>query len=91
MEALTELTDIRTPKRTASGEKKLQRRLVKLTNVALDCLEDILTDEGVKAADRISAAKLAFELARQQAQEPEPVSDGVIKVIFDGCPKEYAE
>lgn len=74
-----------------AGSTKLSRRLIKLGNTALDCLEDILTDEGVKAADRISAVKLTFEIMKQRSAEAEPASDGTVRVIFDGIPKEWAE
>lgn len=77
--------------RGRTAERKLARRLSKLTDKAIDCLEEILTDGSVKPADRIAAAKLAFDAAGKRAAEPEPVSDGVLRVIFDGCPKEYAE
>lgn len=77
--------------RRQTAEKKLARRLAKLTNEAIDCLEEILTDKEAKPADRIAAAKLAFDAAGRKSAEPEPVSDGTLRVIFDGCPKEYAE
>ena len=74
----------------AAGEVKLKRRIGRLTKTALDALESILADDGAKAADRISAAKLAFELARQSSDRPDP-EDGVVRVIFEGAEKELAE
>ena len=54
-------------------------------------MEDILTDDSVKAADRLSAVKLTFDIMKQRSADAEPVTDGVVRVIFDGAPKEWAE
>ena len=83
-----ELSVIRPEKRAASS--KLSRRLTKLTNTALDCLEEILTDESAKSSDRITAVKLTFDLVKQQTK-PEDTSSGEVKVIFEGIPREWAE
>lgn len=74
-----------------AGTVGINRRLRRLAQTALDSLEQVLTDESVKATDRISAAKLVFELIKQQAASPAPEDVGTIKVVFDGCPQEYAE
>ena len=74
-----------------SGAVKLRRRLTKLAGTALDSLEDVLTDEGAKAADRISAVKLTFELLNRQTAPKDEGSDGVLRVVFDGIEKELAE
>ena len=72
------------------SEERLRRRLGRLRSAAMDCLEEIMKDGDAKAADRIAAAKLTFDAAgRQGAAEPEP--GGVIRVLFDGMPEEYAE
>lgn len=73
-------------KRRRQGVK---RRLVSLTHYALDALEDILTNGEVKPADRISAAKLAFELSRQNP--PIPAEGGTVRVVFDGIQQELCE
>ena len=73
-----------------TGEAKLKRRLAKLTNTALDALEEILEDSDAKAADRISAAKLTFDILKQSTGR-DGAEDGVVRVVFDGIPKEYAE
>lgn len=88
MEQINELAAVRADRR--SGTAKLTRKLGKLAQTALDCLEEILTDDSAKPADRISAVKLTFELMRQQPQKPDE-DDGVIKVVFEGIPRELAE
>ncbi|MBO4563502.1 MAG: hypothetical protein J5772_07815 [Clostridia bacterium] len=71
------------------GDPKLRRRLKRLSEASLICLEEILTDSACKAADRISAVKLTFELMKQLAAEP--TDDGALRVIIEGCPREHAE
>lgn len=66
------------------------RRMTKLTKTAIDCLEAILADEGAKTADRISAAKLAIDIAKQHTSEHAP-DDSTVYVVFEGFPKEFAE
>ena len=89
MEKTNELTVMKPEKRT--GAVKLSRRMSKLMNTALDTLEDILTDDGVKAADRISAAKLAIETVNRHEGKQEPEVSGPIRVIFDGAPAEWGD
>ena len=72
------------------GAHKTERRLEKLMCSALDSLEAMLCDDTLKASDRLSAVKLAFDLAKSRSQEPSP-SDGVVKVVFEGIPEEWAE
>lgn len=72
-------------KRRSGGK----RRLASLSLTALDTLEEILTNSDVKASDRISAAKLVFEIARQNAAPAAQAS--TLRVVFDGVPQEYAE
>ncbi|MBR0134645.1 MAG: hypothetical protein IJM18_00460 [Clostridia bacterium] len=88
MASENELTVLKPEKRAPSA--KLSRRLAKLTNTALDCLEEILTDESVKSSDRITAVKLTFDIVKQQAK-PEDAPSGEVKVVFEGIPKEWAE
>ncbi|MCR5809376.1 MAG: hypothetical protein K6G56_07420 [Clostridiales bacterium] len=75
-------------KRTAA--RSPQKRLAKLSNTALDCLEDILTDDTAKTADRISAVKLTFELMRQQAAPAAPEAPEAIRVIFEPGTEDWA-
>ena len=70
--------------------ERLKKRLSRLEFKAIDCLEEILADASAKAADRISAAKLSFDVAQRQSAS-EPASDGIVHVIFEGSPVEYAE
>ena len=72
------------------GGRKLARRIAKLTDTALDSLEEILTDGAVKPADRLNAVKLAFEIAKAKQQDAAP-DDGVIRVVLEGVPEEWAE
>jgi len=71
------------------GARKLAKRLAKLTDTALDSLEEILTDGAVKPADRLNAVKLAFDIAKSK-QDIVP-DDGVIRVVLEGVPEEWAE
>ncbi len=89
MDTVNGLTAVKPPR--GSGEAKLTRRLTKLANTALDSLEDVLTDEGVKAADRISAVKLTFELlARRSSPAAAPEGD-LLLVRFEGIENELAQ
>ena len=89
METVTELTAVKTAR--GSGAAKLDRRLTKLAQTALDSLEEVLTDDSAKAADRISAVKLTFELlARRTAAAPPPEAN-VLHVHFDGTERALCE
>lgn len=72
------------------GAKKLSRRLMKLAGTALDALEVILTDENAKSADRISAAKLTFDLLSKELGEFGPEDGGTVRVVFEGEGKDWA-
>ena len=72
-----------------TGARSIPKRLSKLSHTALDCLEDILTDESAKTADRISAVKLTFDIAKQQA--PAPETPDAIRVIFEPGTEAWAE
>ena len=67
----------------------MKRRLVSVSHAALDALGEILASGDAKPADRISAAKLVFEILRQNA--PSPADGGTVRVVFDGIPQEYCE
>lgn len=75
---------------SGTGGRKMKRRLDRLADAAFTALEEILLDGGAKAADRISAAKLALDASKQFFADPGQDS-GVVRVIFDGIPEEYAE
>lgn len=72
------------------SQDRLARRLAKLSFEAVDCLEQIISDPSAKAADRLSAAKLAFDLSARQGAKPDD-EPGTLRVIFEGVPHEYAE
>ncbi len=72
------------------GARRIERRLSRLTDSALDSLEEMLADGSLKPSDRLSAVKLAFDLAKSRSQDPSP-SDGTVKVVFEGIPEEWAE
>ena len=75
-----------------TGSAKLSRRITKLAGTALDTLEEILTDEEVKASDRISAVKLTFDILRQQTSGPEAFPEGgTVRVVIEGIEKELCE
>ena len=81
---------MRPEKRT--GTVRLTRRINKLAGTALDTLEEILTDESVKSADRISAVKLTFDILRQQTAKPEAEPEsGPVRVIIEGMDRELCE
>ena len=74
-----------------TGARSIPKRLSKLSHTALDCLEDILTDESAKTADRISAVKLTFDIVKQQSQSPAPETPDAIRVIFEPGTEGWAE
>ena len=76
-------------RRTRYSARRFRSRLNALSMAAVDCLEEIITDSSAKPADRVSAAKLAFDAAGKQPARTE--TDGVLRVLFDGMPQEYAE
>lgn len=72
------------------SQEQLKKKLNRLQFAAIDCLSEILSDGGAKAADRISAAKLAFDAAdRRSASGCE--TPGVMRVVIEGMPEEFAE
>ena len=79
------------PRRARTGEARNRRRMAKLADTALNALEEVLTDGCVKPADRLNAAKLAFDIIRQNAPCPEQEDTGPIRVVIEGMPQEYAE
>lgn len=92
MEANEALTVIKSdrPVRERTQAGKLSRRLKKLTGTALDALEEILTDDAVKAADRISAAKLTFDMLLRERGQAESELPDSIKVVFTGDGADWA-
>ena len=76
--------------RRGASADRLKKRMSRLALEAADCLEEIMTDGDAKAADRIAAAKLTFEVYNRQGQIPEP-ADSSIRVIFEDMPREFAE
>ena len=63
-----------------------------LTNAAVEavgCLRQIILDEGQKAADRISAAKLLMEYGLMKNQRP--LEETVLTVRFEDVPESYLE
>ena len=74
----------------ARRRRSITKRMEQLAQTALDTLELILNDNSVKAADRISAVKLTFDILKQQsAKNAEQDGDsGVIKVVFEGITEE---
>ncbi len=90
MELLKELKPRQADKRSANA--KLSRRVVKVAGTALDVLEEIMTEEGVKTGDRISAVKLAFDILKQQTADEELSSgDGVYQVVIHGMEQPLCE
>ena len=73
------------------GRLKLARRMNRLVDSALDTLEQIMKDESVKPADRLSAAKLAFDVANRHEADRGAEPDGPIRVIFEGAPPEWGD
>ena len=89
IEALRELSESRRVSRAGGAKRKKQ--VLRLENAALCALEEILLDSGAKPADRIAAAKLTFEIAKQQSGAYEQEDTSCVHVIFDGMPTELAE
>lgn len=90
IEQQEELRLVKPERRT--GSVKLGRRINKLANTALDTLEEVLTDDSVKAADRISAVKLTFDLLRQQeARTDAEAEGGTVRVVIEGIDRELCE
>jgi hypothetical protein len=85
----TELTALKPERRTSTA--KLDKQLLKLRGTALDALEELLTDETVKASDRLSAVKLTFELAARAQESPMHEPGEAIHVFFDNGKREWAE
>ncbi len=81
----------REPLKKRRGAATLERKLRRLTVSALNALGEILADTSAKPADRISAAKLAFDTAARFDGRPDTESGGIIRVVFDGAPEEWAE
>lgn len=72
------------PEKRGSGAK-LTKRLIKTAGAALDTLEEILTDEGVKAGDKLAAVKLTFDILKLNASEDIiPESGPVRAIVIDG-------
>ena len=84
-----ELTVLKAERRPSSA--KIERRLLKLRGTALDALEELLTDESVKASDRLSAVKLTFDLAYKTQDSPLHDPGEAIHVFFDNGRREWAE
>ena len=71
--------------------KRLGKKLDRLQFAAVDCLAAILADNEVKPADRISAAKLTFDIVKSRGASGPESGESELHVIFDGIPHEYAE
>ncbi len=80
---------LKVPSPVKKRSRGTKRRLASLSLTALDALEEILVSSEVKPADRISAAKLVFELSKQNASGPS--DGGTLRVVFDGIPQELCE
>ncbi len=79
------------PERRA-GTTKLGRRINKMSFTALDTLEEILTDDSAKAADRLSAVKLTFDILRQQEQRGDDGSEGPVRaIVVEGIERPLCE
>lgn len=89
-ETLTVIKSEKSPRRERAAGGKLDRRLKKLTCTALDALEEILTDDSVKPADRISAAKLTFDMLYREAGRTEAEPPDTVKVVFEGRGADWA-
>ena len=63
----------------------------RLSKAALDALEEILSNENVKPADRLSAIKLTLDLAAKVSEKEPPEESGVLRVVFEGIDRELAE
>lgn len=55
------------------NQEEFRERASALAHLALDVIESVLIDQNSGAAARVSAAKLAFELARKMPQKVEQV------------------
>ncbi len=85
-----ELRIVNAPRRT--GTQKLSRRINKLSFTALDTLEEVLTDDSAKAADRLSAVKLTFDILRQQEAHESEFPEGPFRaIIIDGIERSLCE
>lgn len=88
-EPTAEIVPIAPRRRPRDTQARFAKRLSKLSLEALDCLEEIMTDEGAKAADRISAAKLTLDVMGRRGDSDD--EDGVARVIIEGIEKPLVE
>ena len=65
--------------------KKFERMTKKGAEAGITCLLAICTDTEQKAADRIAAAKVLIDYGRKA----EAVSEGALRVVLEGVPKEF--
>lgn len=61
---------------------------------AASCLYDMMTDESLKPSDRLAAIKAALDytgrLADERARTDEKAEDGMLRVVFENIPEDYA-
>lgn len=74
---------------TKTEQKKIRKQLSRLYGSSLDAIEDILKSQNSKPADRLSAAKLCFEVIKSAT--PAQVGPPEMHVFLESDAKQFAE